>query len=196
MEGQVQPQKVLESFVLPSAFAEHSSEIVAPVLVDVNFSREGTTTTIGVLVDLCCHCWQLREKVDAVIESRFPVISLVQAALVRLGEDGGVIQRRYSASELGHRMQVLGKVVEHAVDELWQLRLLGKLARKSSNLGRRWDLSGQQQPEHGFREHFGSRRSLGQLILAIFDGSAMEANALIGIQDRTFPDHAFETPTR
>ena len=192
VQSKVQTEQVLEFDVLLAALAEHSSEVVRPILVQVDLSWKGTPATVGILVDLCGNGWQLSEQADAVFVSWLPVLGLVETLLVCLGEDGGVVQGGHSAGELSHWVQVLREVVEEGVDVVWESSFLGKLAREDTGLGGGWDLASQEQPEHGLWQHLSTGGTLWQLILAVLDGLAVEADTLIGVEDGAFPDHGGE----
>lgn len=92
MQRKVQSQKILEILVLLATTSQHGSEVVRPILRGVDLSGQGTTAVIRVLVDLGRDGGQLGEEGDGVIEGGLPVVGLVDAGLVGLGEGGGVVQ--------------------------------------------------------------------------------------------------------
>lgn len=183
VEGEVEPQKILEVLVLLAALSKHSSEIVRPILLEVDLGRESTAALVGVLVDLGGNGGKLGQQRDGVVKGGLPIVGLVETLLVGLGEFGSVVQRRDGNGELGHRVQVCGEVVEHLVHECGKLSLFGELSRELANLVCGGDLAGQEKPEHGLGEHLCSRLSLGELLLAVLDGSSVEANALVRVED-------------
>jgi hypothetical protein len=78
----------------------------------------------------------------------------------------------------------------------WRLRkltLCSPLFAQTANLVRGRDLAGEEQPEHGFGQHLGAGSAFGELFLAVLDGAAVEADALVGVKHRTFPYHGLET---
>lgn len=192
VESEVETQEVLEVLVLLAALAEHGSKVVGPILLQVNLGGESTAALVGVLVDLGGNGGQLGEQRDAVVIGGLPVVGLVEALLVGLCKLGLVVEGRDGHGELGHGVQVLGEVVEHLVDKGRDLGLGGELARELAHLVDRGHLAGQQQPEHGLGQHLGAGLALGQLLLAVLDGAAMEADALVGVEDGALPDHGLE----
>lgn len=192
VESKVESEEVLEVLVLLAALAEHGSKVVRPILLKVNLGRESTAAPVGVLVDLGGNGGQLGEQRNAVVKGGLPVVSLVETLLVGLGELGLVVEGRDGNGKLGHGVQILGELVKHLVDEGGDLGLGGELAGELADLVDGGDLAGQEQPEHGLGEHLSSRLALGELLLAVLDGAAVEANALVGIEDGSLPDHGLE----
>jgi hypothetical protein len=183
VKGEVETEEILEVLVLLAALAEHSGEVVAPILVKVDLSRKGTAATVGVLVDLRGDGGQLGEERDAVIKGRLPVVGLVETLLVSLCELGLVIEGRDGHGELGHGVKVCGEVVEHLVDKGGDLGLLGELTGELADLVCGRDLASEEEPEHGLGEHLGARGTLGELLLAVLDGASVETNALVCVED-------------
>lgn len=156
VQREVQAEEVLEVLVLLAAAAEHGCEVVRPILLEVDLGREGAAALVRVVVDLGGDGGELREQRDGVVEGRLPVVGLADAGLVGLGELGGVVQGRDGDGELRHRVQVFGEVVEQLIDEVGELALLGELAGELAGLCDGGDLAGEEEPEHGFWEHFGA----------------------------------------
>lgn len=192
VKGEVETEEVLEVLVLLAALAKHGSVVVGPILVEVNLGGESTAAVVGVLVDLGGNGGQLSQQGDGVIKGRLPVVSLVEALLVGLGELGLVVEGRDGHGELGHGVEVLGEVVKHLGDEGGDLGLLGELARELADLVGGGDLAGEEEPEHGLGKHLSTSLALGKLLLAVLDGAAMEADTLVGVEDGTLPDHGLE----
>lgn len=90
-------------------------------------------------------------------------------------------------------MQVLWEGIEEGVDEVRELALLCELAGELAGLSDGWDLAGEEEPEHGLWEHLGAGSSLGELSLALLDCAAVEADALVCVENGSLPDHGFET---
>lgn len=192
VQGKVQTEEILEILVLLTTTSQHGSEVVRPILSGVDLSGESTSAIVGVLVDLGRDGWELGEQRDGVIEGRLPVVGLVDAGLVCLGEGRGVVQRRDGDGELRHWVQVFWEGVEEGVDEVRELTLLGELAGELAGLAHGWDLAGEEKPEHGLGKHLSAGSSLGELSLALLDGAAVEADALVGVEDGSLPDHGLE----
>lgn len=192
VEGEVETEKILEALVLLASLAQHGSKVVRPILLEIDLGGESTATTVRVLVDLSSNGGQLGEQFNAVVKGGLPVVSLVEALLIGLGELGVVVEGRDSNGKLGHGVQVDGEVVEHLVDKSGQLSLFGQLTGKGPGLVDGGDLAGEEQPEHGLGQHLSACLALGQIALAVLDGAAVEADTLIGVEDRALPDHGLE----
>ena len=162
-------------------------------MVGVYRGWEGAAAFVAVLVDLGGYGGEFGEQGDAIVEGGLPVFGLVDALFVRFGKGGGVIEGGDGAGELGHWVQVGGKAIEHVFDEVWEGRFLGEFSREGADLGRRGDLAGQEQPEHGFGQHFGAGGAFGEDLLAVFDCSAVETDAFVCVEDGSFPNHCFES---
>ena len=134
------------------------------------------------------------EEGDGVVESWFPVVGLVDAFLVRFRKDTCMVECRDSTSELSHWMQVLGEIVQHVLHKFWQSGFLSELTGKGADLRGRGDLACEEQPEHGFREHFGASSAFGEDTLALGYGFAMEPDAFVGVKDGALPNHCLEAP--
>lgn len=192
VEGEVETEQVLEVLVLLAALAQHGSEVVRPILVEVNLGRQSTSTLVGVLVDLGGNGGKLSQQGNAVVKGRLPVVGLVETLLVSLGEFGLVVESRDSNGELGHGVEVAREVIEELGDKLGNGSLLSQLAGEDADLVGGGDLSGQEKPEHGLGKHFSASGALGELLLAILDGAAVETDTLVGVEDGTLPDHSSE----
>lgn len=192
VESEVETEEVLEVLVLLATLAKHGSVVVGPILVEINLGRESTAAVVSVLVDLGGNGGQLSEQRDGVVKGRLPVVSLVEALLVGLGELGLVVEGRDGHGELGHGVEVLGEVVEHLGDKGGDLGLLGELTGELADLVGGGDLAGEEEPEHGLGKHLGARLALGEFLLAVLDGAAVEADTLVGVEDGAFPDHGLE----
>jgi hypothetical protein len=192
VESKVETEEILEVLVLLAALAEHGSEVITPILVEIDLSRKSTATTVGVLVNLGRNGRQLSEEGDAVIEGRLPVVSLIQALLVGLCELGLVVEGGDGHGELGHGVKVRGEVVEHLGDEGGDLGLLRELTGELANLVGGRNLAGEEEPEHSLGEHLSAGCALGKLALAVLDSASVETDALVCIEDGALPDHSLQ----
>jgi hypothetical protein len=113
VKSKVKSQKILKVLVLLSALSKHSSKVVRPILLKIDLSWQSTTTTVSILVDLGSNGRKLSKQRNTIVKGRLPVISLVKALLISLGELGLVVERRNSHGELRHGMKILGEVIEH-----------------------------------------------------------------------------------
>lgn len=191
VQGEIQSQQVVEVCVLLATLAKQHCEVVGPVLVGVQDLGTDRVDLIRT-EDESSDTRDLSQQRDAVFESWLPVVGLAETLLVGLCKHGLRIQSTHSYGELGHGVHVLGKRLDQVQNMLWQMRLLGQLAREGPNLGGRGDLARQQQPEHGLWEHLRARGALGKLSLAVLDGPAVEADALLRVQDGALPEHGLE----
>lgn len=191
VKSEVETEEVMEVTVLGATLAEELGEVVRPILGrvellsadDVDFVRaenEGRDTG-----DLC-------EKGDGIVECGLPVVSLVDALFVELGKFRLGVESGGNNRDLGHRVHVAGERLDQVEDVVREVRFLSQLARKGTDLAGRRHLAGQKQPKHGLREHLSASGALGQLLLAVLDGLAVEANALICVENRALPEHALE----
>ncbi len=191
VKSEVETEEVMEVTVLGAALAEELGEVVRPILGrvkllsadEVDFVRaenEGRDTG-----DLC-------EKGDSIVECRLPVVGLVDALFVELGKFGLGVESCGNNRDLGHGVHVAGERFDQVEDVVREVRFLSQLAREGADLAGRRHLAGQQQPEHGLREHLSTSRALGQLLLAVLDGLAVEANTLVGVENGALPEHALE----
>lgn len=191
VESEVEAQDVVEALVLFAAFAEEDGEIVGPVLGAVEFLFADGVDFVGA-EDEGGDAGDLGEEGDAVVEGGLPVVGLVHALGVLFGEGGFGVECGHGHGELGHGVHVAGEGFDHGQDVLGQVRFFSQFARERPDLRGGGHLARQEQPEHGFGEHLGARSTLGQFLLAVLDGAAVEADALVGVEDGALPDHGLE----
>lgn len=191
VQSKVESEQVNETSLL--TLAHHGGVVVRPVTVEVDLAGEGSSTAVRVLVDLGGDLGQLGNEVNGVIKGVLPVLGLGDTSLVSLGELGVVVKGRHGHGELGHGVQGGGERVEHLGDELGDLTLLGELSRQTSDLLLSGNLAGEEEPEHGLGEHLTALNGLGENLLALLDGLAVESDTLISVEDRALPEHALET---
>lgn len=191
VQGEVQAEDVVEALVLLAALAEEDGEVVGPILGGVELLGADGVDLVGA-EDQGGHARDLREEGNAVVEGGLPVVGLVHALGVLFRKRGLGVEGGDGDGELGHGVHVAGEGLDHGQDVLGEMRLLGEFAREGADLGGGGHLAGEQQPEHGLGEHLGAGGALGQFLLAVLDGAAVEADALVGVEDGALPDHGLE----
>jgi hypothetical protein len=82
--------------------------------------------------------------------------------------------------------------VEELLDELGDLGPRSPVGRELANLLLGGNLASQEQPEETFRQGLLAAGGLGKELLALGDGLATEANALLGVEDGTLPHQALD----
>ena len=68
--------------------------------------------------------------------------------------------------------------VDQLLDVFGQISLLRELAGELASLGFGGDLAGEQQPKHTLRDNFFTALGTRELLLAVWNGQAMETNTL------------------
>ena len=135
---------------------------------------------------------QLGDEVHGVLEGVLPVLVLLHALGVGLGEGGLVLESGDGEGELGHGVEVAGAAVDELLDELGDIGAGGPLGGEVADLLLGGDLAGQEEPEETFGEGLLAAGSLGELLLAFGDGAAAEADTLLAVEDGAFPDQRLD----
>ena len=91
-------------------------------------------------------------------------------------------------------MDVLGQIVERLGNVGGQRAAGGPLLGDGLSLGLGGHVAGDQQPEETLGQGFSATGGLGQELLALGDGLAAEADALLGVEDRGLPHQTLDTP--
>ena len=147
---------------------------------------------VALAVDVRGDAWELGQDVHDILVHRVPVIHLVDALAVPLGEDGILLELEDGQGELGHRVRVGGDGLED-VDEI-----LGEGASLPPFLGN-FDrvligrhVAGEEQMEDALGDGLFAAGGLGELLLELGDRVAAEPDALHRVQGRGLPDHALD----
>lgn len=188
VDGEVQTHKLDEVWVV--AKAELVGKVVGIVLVLLG--GDNLAALEDVLVDTGGDGGELGNEVHRILEGVAPVVLLVHTLGVGTGERGGLLESGDCHRELGHGVEVARAPVDELLDELGDLRAGSPVGRKIADLLLRRDLASQEKPEKTLRKRLLAARGLGQKLLALRDGPATEANALLGIEDGTFPHQALD----
>jgi hypothetical protein len=83
--------------------------------------------------------------------------------------------------------------VDELGDERWNIGASSPLSGQITDLLLRWNLAGQEEPEETFWERLLTAGSLGELLLALWDGAATETDALLGVEHGALPDERLDT---
>jgi hypothetical protein len=83
--------------------------------------------------------------------------------------------------------------VNQLLDELGNVGAGSPLGGQVADLLLGGDLAGEEEPEETLRKGLAAAGGLGEKVLALGDGLAAEANALLGVEDGTLPDEALDT---
>lgn len=143
MDGQVQTQELNEVRVVAEAQLVGEVERVVLVLLD----SSDLASLEDVLVDAGGNGGQLGDQVHGVLEGVAPVVLLVHALCVGLGERRGVLKRSDGEGELSHGVEVGGAAVDELLDELGDLGAGGPLGGQVAHLLLGRDLTRQEKPE-------------------------------------------------
>lgn len=143
VDGQVQTEQLNEVGVVAKAQLVGKVERVVLVLLD----RGDLASLEDVLVDASGNCGQLGDQVHGVLEGVAPVVLLVHALCVGLGERRSVLKSGDGERELSHGVEVGGAAVDELLDELGNLGAGGPLGGQVAHLLLGRDLTGQEKPE-------------------------------------------------
>ena len=153
---------------------------------------------VDVSVDSSSESGKLCQQVEGILVGVSPVVGLLDALLVRGGEGTVVVQGSDTHPKLGHGVQSVGKAtkknriprllltdgpqndsrVNEFLDEFGEFSALRELVGEGTDLFWGRNLSGEQEPEHALRENLLAIRGCGKLLLAIWNGQSVEADAL------------------
>lgn len=122
VDDQVQAHQVVE---LSVAEAQQASEVSAVVQLGV-VSGE-FAVLVGVSVDASGNLGQSGENVQSIFEGGVPVLGLLDASLVGLGELRLGLHGSDGGRQLRHGVEVLGEVVQHVNNVLGELAALVQL---------------------------------------------------------------------
>lgn len=143
VDGEVQTHELNEVLVVAEAQLVGQVEGVVLVLLD----RGDLAVLEDVAVDLGGNGGQLGNEVHGVLEGVVPVVLLVHALGVGLGEGRFVLESSDGQRELGHGVEGAGAAVDELLNELGEIGASSPLGRQVANLLLRGDLTGQQKPE-------------------------------------------------
>lgn len=143
VDGEVQAHELNKVLVVAKAELVGKVERVVLVLLD-----GGNLATLeDVLVDARSDVGELGNEVHGVLVGVAPVLLLVDALGVGLGEGRGVLEGVDGEGELGHGVQVARAVVDELLNKLGDVGAGGPLGGQVADLLLGRDLAGQEKPE-------------------------------------------------
>jgi hypothetical protein len=165
VDGEVQAHELNEVLVLGEP------ELVGQVVRVVLVLLDGCDLAIlvDIAVDLCGDGGQLCDEVHRVLKGVLPVLRLLHALGVGLGEVGLVLESSDGDGELSHGVEVARAAVDELLDELGHVGAGGPLGGEVAHLLLRGNLAGQQQPEETFWKGLLAAGGLGEELLAFGD---------------------------
>lgn len=209
VDGQVETHQLNKVGVVAEAELVGKVEGVILVLLD-----GGNLAALeDVLVDARSNVGELGNQVHGILVGVGPVLLLVDALGVGLGEARGLLESSDGEGELGHGVEVGRAVVDELLDELGNVGTGGPFGRQVADLLLGGDLAGQEKPEETcgrfglvartsiafgaailtLRKRLLAAGRLGEKLLALGDGLATESDTLLGVEDGTLPDEGLDT---
>ncbi len=167
--------------------AEHVSKVGGPV--KFLLGGDDLSTVICVAVDERSNARQLCNAVHGVFESKLPVILLVHTIAISFGEFGVLLQGHDADRECRHGMHAFGKRENEVFDPCGNVGACSPLGAQTLDLSSRGDLTGKKKPKHAFRKRLAANFGSGQKLLALGDGIAPEADALLRVKKRGLSHH-------
>ena len=188
VDGQVETHELDEVLVLGEA--KLVGKVVGVVLVLLG--GRDLAVLVDVAVDAGGNVGELADEVHGVLESVLPVLALLHALGVGLGEVGLVLERGDGEGELSHGVEVVGAAVDELGDERRELAAGGPLGGQVADLLLSGDLAGEEEPEETLGEGLSATGSLGKDLLALGDGLAAETDTLLSVEDGALPDEGLD----
>ena len=179
VDGQVQTHELDEVGVVGET--ELVGQVVGVVLVLLDGCD--LAVLVDVAEDLGGNGGQLSNEVHGVLEGVLPVLRLVDALGVGLGEVGLVLESSDGERELGHGVEVAGAAVDELLDELGDVGAGSPLGGQVADLLLGGDLAGEEEPEKTLRKRLLAAGGLGEQLLALGDGLAAEADTLLRVEN-------------
>jgi hypothetical protein len=173
VDGQVQTHQLNKVLVVGEAELVGQVERVVLVLLD----GRNLAVLVDVAEDLGGNGGQLGNEVHRVLKGVLPVLRLVHALGVGLGEVGLVLEGSDGNGELGHGVEVAGAAVDELLDELGDVGAGGPLGGQVADLLLRGNLAGQEEPEKTLGKGLLATGGLGEELLAFGDLRRVSAGA-------------------
>lgn len=188
VDGQVETHELNEVLVLSEAKLVGKVEGVVLVLL----GGRDLAILVDVAVDAGGNVGELANEVHGVLESVLPVLALLHALGVGLGEVGLVLKRSDGERELSHGVEVVGAAVDELGDEGGELAAGSPLGGQVADLLLGGDLASEEEPEEALGERLAAAGSLGEDLLALGDGLAAETDTLLRVEDGALPDEGLD----
>jgi hypothetical protein len=179
VDGQVQTHQLNEVGVVGEA--ELVGQVVGVVLVLLD--RGDLAVLVDVAEDLGGDGGETGNEVHRVLKGVLPVLGLVHALGVGLGELGLVLESSDGERELGHGVEVAGAAVDELLNELGDIGAGSPLSGQVADLLLGGNLAGKQEPEKTLRKRLLATGGLGEQLLALGDGLAAETDTLLRVED-------------
>lgn len=179
VDGEVQTHQLDEVLVVSET--ELVGQVVGVVLVFLNGGD--TAILVDIAVDLGGNGGELGNEVHGVLEGVLPVLGLLHALGVRLGELRLALESSDGKGELSHGVEVGRAAVDKLLDELGDIGTGSPVSGQVADLLLRGNLAGQQKPEETLRERLLTAGGLGKDVLAFGDSLAAETDTLLGVED-------------
>lgn len=165
VDGQVQAHQLNEVLVVGETELVGQVEAVILVLLD----GSNLAILVDVAVDLGGNGGELSNEVHRVLEGVLPVLGLVHALSVGLGEVGLALQSGDGERELGHGVEVAGAAVDELLNELGDVGAGSPLSGQVADLLLGGDLASQEKPEQTLGKGLLAAGGLGEDLLALRD---------------------------
>lgn len=189
VDGEVKTEELNEVLVVAESELVGKVERVVLVLLD----GSDLAALEDILVDAGSDGRQLGNEVHGILKGVAPVLLLVDTLGISAGEGRGVLQSSDGDRELSHGVEVGRAAVDQLLDELGNVGAGSPLGGQVADLLLGGNLAGEEQPEKTLGEGFVAAGGLGQKLLALGNGLAAEANALLGVEDGALPHEALDT---
>lgn len=173
--------------------AKHAAEVGR--VIEGRVVLGDLAVVVGATVDESGNLGELGDHVEDILVCGLPVLSLVHALSVLLGEDRLGLESSHGSGELGHGVHGLGEGADEGLDVVRELGTGVELVREGLGLVGSGALAGHEEPEEGLRARLATLLAAGrgELLLEVRDGTATEADTLLGVEERGLPDHALDT---
>ena len=179
VDGEVETHQLNEVLVVSEA--ELVGQVVGVVLVLLDGGN--AAILVDVAVDLGGNGGELGNEVHGVLEGVLPVLGLLHALSIGLGELRLALESSDGKGELGHGVEVGRAAVDELLDELGDIGTGSPVSRQVADLLLGGDLAGQEKPEKTLGKGLLATGSLGENILALGDGLAAETDTLLRVED-------------
>jgi hypothetical protein len=144
----------IESHELPEGLVvetEHLSEVGTVVESGVGL-RHVVDILVAVVEDDGSDSGDAGAHIEGIFKSGVPILALVNAVAVGLGELAEGLASEDTHGELSHGVHVLGEALDEVLDVLGDLASVEELSLEFLKLGVAWELSCEEEPEGSFGE--------------------------------------------
>ena len=187
MDGQVETHEFPELLVSEAKLVRVVGRVVEGSVTGGHLAH----VTVLVLEDDGCNAGHLGADIEAVLESGFPVLGLVNAALVSLHEVTAWLAGEHTHGELGHGVHVLWKGLDGGFLVSSQLSSLEDLLLEFLDFRVGWELTGEEQPENTLWDWLTTLFGAWSFLLDVEELGASVGNSLHGIELGSFVEHAW-----